>query len=66
MGSDGVAERVADAYFGFYLLAMGQGRARSPAQISALLAAAGFGRTRELFTHVPLQTRVLLCAVNPN
>jgi demethylspheroidene O-methyltransferase len=66
MGSDGVAERVADAYFGFYLLAMGQGRARSPAQISALLAAAGFGPTRELSTHVPLQTRVLLSAVNPH
>ena len=66
MGSDGVAERVADAYFGFYLLAMGQGRARSPAQICVLLAAAGFGDTRELSTHVPLQTRVLLSAVNPN
>jgi len=56
---------VADAYFGVYLLAMGQGRARSPTQICALLTAAGFGGTRELTTHVPLQTRVLLSVVNP-
>ncbi len=66
MGSDGGPERVADAYFGFYLLAMGQGRARSPAQICALLAAAGFAAPRELLTHVPLQTRVLLSVVDPN
>lgn len=59
MGSDDGPEPVADAYFGFYLLAMGQGRARSPRQIGALLAAAGFGPSREVATRVPLQTRVL-------
>lgn len=59
MGSDDGPEPVADAYFGLYLLAMGQGRARSPRQIGALLAAAGFGTPREVPTRVPLQTRVL-------
>ena len=31
------AERMGAAYFGFYLLAMGQGRARRPEEIGALL-----------------------------
>ncbi|MBC8073555.1 MAG: methyltransferase domain-containing protein [Deltaproteobacteria bacterium] len=35
-------ERVGDAYFGFYMLAMGQGRPRTPEQLCALLRRAGF------------------------
>ena len=36
------AEPVGDAYFGFYLLAMGSGKPRSPKQLQAMLATAGF------------------------
>ncbi len=36
------AEPIGDAYFGFYLLAMGRGRARSVAEIIGLLNRAGF------------------------
>ncbi len=36
------AEAMGGAYFGFYLLAMGRGRPRSPAQLRALLEQAGF------------------------
>jgi demethylspheroidene O-methyltransferase len=66
MGSDSGAERVADAYFGFYLLAMGQGRARSPGQIGRMLETAGFEPPRELSTRVPLQTRVLITRTKSN
>ena len=36
------AEPAGDAYFGFYLLAMGSGRPRRTGEIRAMLAAAGF------------------------
>ncbi len=49
-----------DAYFGFYLLAMGRGRPRTAAKLTALLRAAGFDRVRRLKTRMPLQTGVLL------
>jgi demethylspheroidene O-methyltransferase len=42
------AEAMADAYFGFYLLAMGSGRARRPEEIRAMLETAGFGGIRTL------------------
>jgi demethylspheroidene O-methyltransferase len=54
------AEAMGDAYFGFYLLAMGRGRPRSAAQLGALLQAAGFGPARLLRTHMPLQTQLML------
>jgi len=54
------AEAMGDAYFGFYLLAMGRGQPRSEAQLRALLQAAGFGRMRIAHTATPLQTRVLI------
>ena len=43
-----------DAYFGMYLLAMGSGRARRRGEIEAMLAAAGFARSRVLATDLPL------------
>ena len=49
-----------DAYFGFYLLAMGSGRPRSPAEIAAMLRAAGFAKSRLLATALPLTTRVII------
>jgi demethylspheroidene O-methyltransferase len=51
---------VGDAYFGFYLLAMGSGRVRSPDELKRLLKAAGFGRTKLLATRRPLLTNALL------
>lgn len=48
------AEPVGDAYFGFYLLAMGSGRARTAGEIGDLLSTAGFGRIRAIPTHTPL------------
>ena len=54
------AEAMGDAYFGFYLMAMGRGRPRSPAQLSELLLKAGFGDIRLAPTRLPLQTRVMV------
>ena len=54
------AEPIGDAYFGFYLLAMGRGRARTQAELVALLHAAGFGSVRRVPTHTPLLVSVLV------
>lgn len=53
------AEPVAAAYFGFYLLAMGQGRPRSRETIAGLLRQAGFGGVRTHRTTAPMLARVL-------
>ena len=58
------AEPVGDAYFGFYLLAMGSGRPRRAEELSAMIARAGFSRVREIPTRRPLLTR-LITAVKP-
>lgn len=54
------AEPVGDAYFGFYLLAMGRGRPRRADEIAALLHTAGFGRVRRVPTRRPFLTGLLL------
>lgn len=54
------AEAMGDAYFGFYLLAMGRGRPRTVARLTALLEAAGFGEVRTVRTRLPLQTGLLV------
>ena len=59
MGTPG-AEPVGDAYFGFYLLAMGRGRPRTPRDLKQMLESAGFARTQLLKTRQPLQSRVLV------
>jgi demethylspheroidene O-methyltransferase len=59
------AEPVGDAYFGFYLLAMGSGRPRTPPEFKALLTAAGFPDSRLVRTSMPLLTR-LIVAIKPN
>jgi demethylspheroidene O-methyltransferase len=53
------AERVGDAYFGFYLLAMGRGRARSASELTTLLQMAGFGEVRALKSRRPLLVSLL-------
>jgi demethylspheroidene O-methyltransferase len=54
------SERVGDAYFGFYLLAMGQGRPRSGAELTGMLREAGFGKICEVPTRLPMLTSALL------
>jgi demethylspheroidene O-methyltransferase len=54
------AEPAGDAYFGFYLLAMGSGRPRRPDEIGAMLEAAGFSRWRVLATAIPLTAKVIV------
>jgi demethylspheroidene O-methyltransferase len=54
------AQAMGDGYFGFYLLAMGGGRARSAAELIELLGEAGFVRGRALQTDLPLQTGLVV------
>lgn len=54
------AEPSGDAYFGFYLMAMGSGRPRRPDEIGALLKAAGFARWRLRSTALPLTLRLIV------
>jgi demethylspheroidene O-methyltransferase len=65
------AEPVGDAYFGFYLMAMGRGRPRTVQQISGLLETAGFSGIRPVATQIPLIASIVLAqaptkSVNPN
>jgi demethylspheroidene O-methyltransferase len=53
------AERIGDAYFGFYLLAMGSGRARTPTELTRLLEMSGFTDIRLPPTRRPLRVRLL-------
>jgi demethylspheroidene O-methyltransferase len=51
---------MADAYFGFYLLAMGRGRPRTPSEIAGLAHAAGFRRVESVPTARPLLTSLVV------
>ncbi len=51
--------KVTDAYFNLYFAAMGQGRTRTPAEITALAAQAGFGRAKIWQTNMPLITGLM-------
>ncbi|MBY0338991.1 MAG: methyltransferase [Acetobacteraceae bacterium] len=54
------AEPIGEAYFGFYLLAMGRGRPRTLAENAALLRAAGFTRVEHRRTRTPMLAAVLV------
>lgn len=54
------AEAMGDAYFGFYLWAMGSGRPRTAMVYRTMLKQAGFRRVREVATALPLVTRLLV------
>jgi demethylspheroidene O-methyltransferase len=54
------AEAVGGAYFNLYLLAMGSGRARSMAELTALLRQAGFTAVREARSPRAMLVRVLV------
>ena len=51
---------VGDAYFHFYLLAMGSGRLRSPQELRSLMLDAGFETVEPISNPMPLHTRLLL------
>lgn len=48
-----------DAYFGLYLFAMGSGRPRRPAELFAMLSAAGFTAARRHATRQPMLASVI-------
>ncbi len=48
-----------DAYFGFYLLAMGQGRPRTGEEIAHMLVSCGFGDIKPVATNTPLISRMV-------
>jgi demethylspheroidene O-methyltransferase len=54
------AEPIGAAYFGFYLLAMGSGRARPLGEISAMLTEAGFSRVTPIATRQPMLTSLIV------
>jgi len=54
MAAERGAERVGDAYFGLYLLAMGSGRPRPAAEIVGMCREAGFTDARRVRTHMPM------------
>ena len=53
-----------DAYFHFYLLAMGSGRLRTVRELSDMILAAGFQSVETLANAMPLQTRILIAKKN--
>ncbi len=54
-------EAMGDAYFGFYLLAMGRGRPRTQGEISQMLQEAGFESITLLPSAIPLNAQILHC-----
>jgi demethylspheroidene O-methyltransferase len=54
------AEPIGDAYFGFYLLAMGRGRPRRAVELRKMLREAGFRGSRSLRTRTPMVASVII------
>jgi demethylspheroidene O-methyltransferase len=54
------AEAMSDAYFAFYLMAMGSGRPRTLDEMKSLILGAGFASAQEIRSHLPLQFRLLV------
>lgn len=54
------AEAMGEAFFGLYLWAMGSGRPRSPAEITAMARAAGFSSARFVATAQPVNASVII------
>lgn len=60
MAGESAAPRMGDAYFGFYLWAMGSGRPRSASVLTTMLQQAGFAAVRRIATAQPLITSALV------
>lgn len=54
------AEPMGEAFFGLYLWAMGSGRPRSPAEITAMLRGAGFASVQVVATAQPVNASVII------
>jgi demethylspheroidene O-methyltransferase len=54
------AQAMGEAFFGLYLWAMGSGRPRSPAEIIAMLRAAGFATAQLIPTAQPVNASVIM------
>jgi demethylspheroidene O-methyltransferase len=54
------AEPIGDAYFGFYLLAMGRGRPRRPDELEKLMLQAGFTGIHAVSTRRPMLVRIMI------
>ena len=57
------SEAVADAYFGFYLLAMRSGRPRTPKELMRFSREAGFSGARQVATARPMLTGLVRATV---
>jgi demethylspheroidene O-methyltransferase len=55
-----------EAYFSFYLLAMGQGRPRTPAELRRLLQDGGFDKIRLVPTRTPMLVRLMVARAPPS
>ena len=60
MSTGGSAHRISDAYFNFYLYAMGSGRPRTPAYLESMIKNAGFTHIRQEKVRAPLITSILV------
>jgi demethylspheroidene O-methyltransferase len=60
------AETAGDAFFNFYLLAMGSGRPRTVDELKDMVRVAGFDQVSELATPRPLLVRLFLAEVAPS
>ncbi|MCH4891952.1 MULTISPECIES: methyltransferase [unclassified Sphingomonas] len=56
------ARAMGDAYFGWYLLAMGSGRPRPAREIKAMLAASGFTQIRRIQTAMPVTASMIIAS----
>jgi demethylspheroidene O-methyltransferase len=65
MSGTAASDSVGDAYFNFYLLAMGSGRARTPADLATLLRTAGFDGGRVVKTRRPMLTSLIVARALP-
>lgn len=59
------SQQVGSAYFGFYLMAMGSGRARTFAEINTMLALAGFAAPQKLRTRQPMLVSAVIAGKQP-
>lgn len=58
--ADAPAQHQADAYYHFYLMAMGAGRLRSPQEIAALLSEAGFIAIEQVPNAMPIHGQLVI------
>ena len=54
MAGDQKGQRLAQAYFAFYLLAMQSGKCRTARELKAMLKRAGFASARQVSTAIPV------------